>query len=480
MPEPMNDLERLTDLITGALERLGASATGREIAEWSALVHSCMSGHGRRFHDMEHVFKIAATVDPIEQLAAVFHDTVYYQIDGGLPDAVKNRIGFALGEVDSAGVLHALPDDELATLVAAIFGFTPDPGMSTSSGLNEILSALLALRCLGETSSLAQSAAICACIEATIPFRTSTTSSTAEALFERLSRANQTFDLGMSDEQLVTAIHRAVDLANRDVGNFARADIIAFLDDTWELLPESNDALRSASNYTVTEYRIALSGMRQFFVKLDAERIFRAFRDRPDRKTIADWTRQARRNIQLSLRYLSTKVVTAWLLQFIAELTGGDAPIALFMGTLQRDSDGPVTVPQHTRRLEALLPDTPPETADDVHDDVLALLTVGRARDSGFDLRHAPLTAFLYRAMGDAAIGRVLLDLDSNKPDDRSDDPSDGGFDDMERLTWITSLPDGTVDIIVAACKTLVTERDAVIGALEESLRVARARRDHL
>lgn len=69
-------------------------------------------------------------------------------------------------------------------------------------------------------------------------------------------------------------------------------------------------------------------------------------------------------------------------------------------------------LPDGTRRkverLEERLPAEPPVRAPDVDDEVWRLLAHGRASKSGFDLKNAPLAAFLYRAQGDAGTDAFL------------------------------------------------------------------------
>jgi len=72
----------------------------------------------------------------------------------------------------------------------------------------------------------------------------------------RPGRDDRRFHLhGFHDEQRVALRH---DVANRDVGNFASQDPTVFLDNTWKLLPETNNALRGQRLYTVTDYRLAI------------------------------------------------------------------------------------------------------------------------------------------------------------------------------------------------------------------------------
>ncbi|HZX00624.1 MAG TPA: hypothetical protein VFF45_00105 [Bacilli bacterium] len=43
-----------------------------------------MTGPWRYFHTPNHIFEVGGTDDPIEVLAALFHDIVYVQVDRGI------------------------------------------------------------------------------------------------------------------------------------------------------------------------------------------------------------------------------------------------------------------------------------------------------------------------------------------------------------------------------------------------------------
>ena len=468
----MNDAVQvcLDGLFARAFAGLGITSSQDDIASYSELIYQCMSGDGRKYHDIEHVFDIVAAItDPVQMLAAAFHDAVYYQIDGGLSEGVRKYLGTAITERDSGVVLDAglgsESGNELDAMVVEIFGFVPGQAVPPGAGLNEFLSSLLAARSLAPLLPRDVLARIAACIEATIPFRTQDAAGrpAAEGLFERLTAASQRFDLDMTSEQIEAAVHCAVDLANRDVANFADDDIARFLGDTWELLPESNDALRSSSDYTVGEYRFALYKMQRFFASVTADRVFTAFRGRPAPEELAALIRKAARNIDIGHRYLSAKLVTASILTAIAELTGGDAPIALFMGELrwvERSSPGIAIRGDSGRRLESFLPSPWPLAAADVFPDLLQLFTEGRASDSGFDLRHAPVTAFVYSAIGEAGVTRALSTLEK-KP--------------VDWLGWLADLPEVPIAALLAGCKALIPERTAALVSLEKALAARQA-----
>lgn len=390
-------LQRLVGMFREAMTALGKSPSDSDLESWAVTIHASMSGRGRSYHTVEHVFTVNGGTDPIGSLAILFHDTVYCEVDGGLPRGLESQLGDLL-DVEGDHV-ELRPFDPAAhplrALVARIFGFKPGEAVTHQRGLNELASALLAVRSLASHLSPAQLAEVVTCIEATIPFRAQ---DCEERLSERLAEADREHELGLGREGVVDAVRRAVQVANRDVGNFAYEDPGAFLSHTWEIIPESNPTLRMPA-YTLSEYRSAMARMEGFLVQLDARDVFREFRGSPNAEELTGLRERAATNLARGSRYLRQKVLAARLLESLAQLTGGDAPVSLFMGDLPFEAE--------SHRLEELLPEVTP-AATDADPVVLKLLSEGRAKESGFDLRHSPLASYLYAHHGDAASDRAL------------------------------------------------------------------------
>lgn len=390
-------LARLAEMFREALLGLGKTVDPSVLEKWAVVIHSSMSGRGRSYHTVEHVFTVNVGNDPIGSLAILFHDTVYCEVDGGLPRTLWPVLGDALQVDDDHVELGAFdPEkDVLRALVARIFGFEPGQRVTFQTGLNELASALLAVRSLESHLDLSTLAEVVTCIEATIPFRPQ---EAEDLLAARLAEADEEHGLGLGEEGVERAVRRAVEVANRDVGNFAYEDPAAFLSHTWEILPETNPTLRMPA-YTLGEYRNAMSKMAGFLSTLEASRVFRVFRGTPSGPDLDALHERATTNLRRGCRYLRQKVLAARLLESLAGLTGGDAPVSLFMGDLPFEAE--------SQRIEDLLGELP-TFGDDVDDAVFRLLSEGRKKDSGFDLRHSPLAAFLYAHLGDARSDLVL------------------------------------------------------------------------
>jgi hypothetical protein len=93
--------------------------------------------------------------------------------------------------------------------------------------------------------------------------------------------------------------------------------------------------------------------------------------------------------------YVCAKLLSVSVLAAFAELTGGDAPMSLFMGDLP--------FRHHIScRLEEYLPT--PASLDGCDIDVYNILAHGRKTESSFDIRQSPLAAYLYSCLGDEMV----------------------------------------------------------------------------
>ena len=387
-----------------------------ELEDWAILIYESMSAPSRTFHGVSHCYDISQGADPIQKVSAFFHDVIYYSIDGGLSPAQEKVLHGLVSENpdDKAITLCEGTFDEPTRLVIDIFGFKPGQTLNPFSGLNEFLSAAMAVRCLKDTLSLTHLAKIAACIEATIPFRAPDEDgkTCSDHLFERLKEANKTYKMGMSHQDLVESVQRAADLANRDVANFAVCDRAAFLSNTWNLLPESNISLRHTQSFRISDFTFALKKMSGFFTFLKAENIYTSYENKPTAKELADMTERARANIEVSNIYMHCKLLSISVLYAMAELTGGDAPIALFLGDLPTSKTISPAIEDYITLL-------PPAEGIKLDMRVFKLLRDGRDGESQFDIKNSPLAAYLYALMGDKDMEEALkLTVYPMTPDD--------------------------------------------------------------
>jgi hypothetical protein len=400
-------LQRLFNVFRGSFDRLGVPVGLDVLEDQAVLIHKAMTVQTRNYHNLEHVFNLIDEEDPIRSLAALYHDIVYYQVDLGFLPQIHLIISSYIREQSGSFLLVSSPDpeDELYSLTLAVFGRQPGQSLSPENGLNEFLSALVMNKKLGWILPEKDLLKITLCIEATIPFRGPSANGEdySYTLERRASSIAEKRVLPFSQEQIEQSVKLAVKFANRDVENFAEPDASCFLDTTWKLLPELNVPLRSSEVYTIREYRQALQGMENFLTNLRPEVVFHHYRGVPPDEAYEQMVQRAARNIETAREYLRVKLVAQAILEALAELTGGDAPLTLFMGDLPHEGARPA-------RLEDYLPDTRIPGWVEVEAPVYKLLAAGRRGELGFDLKTAPTSLFLYTRLRPEAITR-LLDL---------------------------------------------------------------------
>ena len=397
---PLTSLYDVIDRFEQSLKSLSRDYNPLELERWAMKVVDSMSGPARLYHRTDHVLELSQGLDPIGVLAALYHDLVYFQVDGGLPPAIHSTICQYFNVINGSIHISRSLDDPLYCAALTIFGFEPGQKLDSHSGQNEFLSALVALRELKETLTKRELVFVAACIEATIPFRAG--HSVMEGLAERLKKASTALGISLNQEEVEDAVHRAVMMANRDVANFGDQDVGAFLDNTWKLLPESNSRLQRSHFYTIREYRVAIHKMHGFLSNLDPTVIFYRYKGRPSDAEYARMCNQARYNLELANRYLEVKLLTTVLLECLAYATGGDSPGIYLMGD-------PGGEGQARLRLEDHLPAAPPRQASDLQSQLLELFEKTKKQGSKvFDRKTSPLSAYIYRFFGDAGVTKGM------------------------------------------------------------------------
>jgi hypothetical protein len=421
------------------------------------IINRAMTAQARSFHTPEHVFDLVETGNPYTTLAALFHDLVYYQIDHGfipqIAEAVQSSIEIRNGVLNLRTGAEA--GDRHLALSMAVFGFQPGQDLEPSGGMNEFLSALVMNRKLAEAVKEEDLLLATACVEATIPFRAPGTdgATPAEHLELRLERANREMDLGLSLDRIQQGVRWAVSFANRDVANFCEKEVTRFLDNTWKLLPETNPSLRTLGVYSIKSYRVALKGMEGFLRALDPRTIFAHYKGVPPAEEYRRMEKRGEKNVTTAREYLGIKLLTATILEALAEISGGDAPVALFMGDLDARQKG--------NRLEDYLPEFRPSKNIALDPTLRDLLANGRASASPFDLQNSPLSLFIYLHLGADGFRKHL-------------DAARGVFESaLAPRAFLDALPGEMIASIAEGCAHMAFTRSAPL------LSYAASRRTH-
>jgi hypothetical protein len=397
-------VHEIVNALWRALHQLGSPAATPDIERWGFSIHAALSAAGREFHNHDHVVDMISAGDPLEMIAALYHDAVYIQVDQGPPRSMRAELDSVLAAAEDGWRVLPHAAGPLTGDVLAVFDRKVGDLVTPTTGLNEFASALVASIQLANAITREQRIIVAACIEQTIPFR-------VDPVTPMHARLEQ---LGLEGETLEEAMRCAVRVGNRDIENFADNDPARFLDSTWKLLPESNPALHSPLVYTVRDYRIALQKMESFLAWLPAERVFHTWGGEPRPELHARRVARTTGNLELAVRYLRAKLYSIGLVEAIAEVTGGDVPLDYFMGGLKSPDRAPrraITEEPHTEerarrmvRIEQFLPRLP--HARELDPSLHRLLAEGRASESSFDTRPSPLGAFLHATVGDAEVMR--------------------------------------------------------------------------
>jgi hypothetical protein len=411
------EYQKCLDKLVWATNHLQVEVSETKLEQIAELIVQPMTGPWRYFHTPDHIFEVGGSTDPIEVLAALFHDLVYVQVDQSVNFNLAYYISGLIKEVKplrGGGKEHLkirdraeIPEDDIFDIVISVFGFVSGQQLSPFAGQNEFLSALVAAKALQEFVSKKILVQICACIEATIPFQMPSADglSASDRLYKRIQETNNKFNLDFTEAEISNSVKRAVRMANRDVEGFATPSAASFLDNTWNLLPETNHNLINSSTYTVQEYRVSLQKMEGFMNFLKPESVFRQFAGEPDEETYQNFVNGSRKNIEVARLYLGTKLVTIAFIEAISLRVGLDIPLSTMMGEL------PEKGTTSAKKLEDFLPNLDEQAyhpKNELETTVLNLLEKGRTKSSAYDIKHSPLATFFVKTMGFDEINHQL------------------------------------------------------------------------
>ena len=353
-------INRFISLFSDAFVALSMKVPVSDIERMAMLIHHSMD-HGRRtYHTSTHVFDMCVGMNPRQVLATLFHDIVYYQLDGGFPkdaEALLKRVVRVERDVVEVRPLGA--SDKGYTICTGIFGFKAGQALPLFGGMNEFLSAIVATRTLEPYLPVQDIIAIVAYIEMTIPFRMTKASGRdmLDVLAERVGEVSKAVGLEATPTEISRVVTDATVLSNRDVSSFSEADPGRFLSTTWLLIEESNAPLAAVGMYSIEQYRGALSRMEKFLGSLNPDSVFHDYQGTPGESEFGVLRAAARRNLEFATKYLGLKIVGISIVEALAQLTGGDCPVSMLLGDIRSPYGKP-------DRVEDFLPPLP---ADESH-----------------------------------------------------------------------------------------------------------------
>lgn len=383
--------------LCAAFEALDVQVPMARVEYLAVLVHSAMETPRRRYHVSDHALYMCEGMAPRQVLAAVFHDIVYYQLDGGIAPPLQALLTPVVS-LQGADLVLLKPgaQDAGLQLCLDLFGFQPGQVLPLFGGMNEFLSAAVAARLLQDHLPLADVLTVVACIEATVPFRPLSAdgldcTTQLAARVRQQARTLLGLPLGAALETFVTGVMQdAVAIANRDLASFAEPEPGNFISGTWLLMEESNAPLAAVGVYTLDDYREALTRMQAFLDGLVAARIFHRYAGVPDEARFERMTQTAAGNVGFASVYLRLKITSISLVQALAAETGGNGPVSMFLGDIRAHGAIGTIGASDIHGLQPQGLDTR----------ILDWLEKGRPEDSRSDLTVSPLTAYMYRCLG--------------------------------------------------------------------------------
>lgn len=400
-----NTIQRVISVFYEAFTDLGVTIDMQNLEDMAVLVHRAMTLQTRHFHTLDHVFSFTTTANPIQTLAALFHDIVYYQVDEGFIPQIESIIAPYLDPTENEiAIISQLPEEaRLFQITLEVFNFSLGQTLTTVNGLNEFLSSLVMVRLLQDSVADHDLIRMIVCIEATIPFqgKNDKNESHFDILATRLNSINAKYNCGLRSTEIEEALKLAVTFTNKDVESFSEMDAGRFLDNTWKLLPETNVALRSAEIYSIQEYRQALQKMESFFYTLNPDNVFNQYHGIPPDHEFKQMVWQAHQNVFIARDYLRIKLLAAAILEALAVISGGDAPLSLFSGEIHGDQE-------QTLLYEDFIIQPIERLTMDQSSSLYKLFYEGRPADISFDLRTSPLSLFIYTSLSADEINRLI------------------------------------------------------------------------
>jgi hypothetical protein len=398
-------VQKLISIFNQSFHQLGANVSLEKLEALSVTIHRAMTVQTRHFHTLEHVFNFVDPNNAIVSLAAMYHDIVYYQVDMGFSPQIMELISpYIRQEHETFFVKENIPvSDRMFYISLELFDLRPGQNLSASLRMNEFLSALVMYKELDGLVSEKDLVLMNLCIEATIPFRAVTPDGKNhfDEMEIRLANVIQRYHLDINQDGLDAGIKMAVAFANKDIENFAETEPGRFLENTWNLLPETNFALRFPDVYSISAYRQAMQKMEKFFDNLNVNTVFSRYHGVPSEDEYAEMVRLAQKNIQIAREYLRIKILVITILEALAQATGGDAPLSLFMGDIPREG---VSI----KRIEYYLPELEDPDWADRNSTLYQLFESGRPSEASFDMKNSPLALFVYKALTPEKIAQSM------------------------------------------------------------------------
>ena len=115
----MSTINRFISLFDTAFRALPVNVSMADTERLALLVHHAMESTKRVYHTSGHVFGLCDGMQPVQVLAALFHDIGYCQLDQGFPPLCSHWLHDVAREVEDNLVLQPIPDGDTALALCA-------------------------------------------------------------------------------------------------------------------------------------------------------------------------------------------------------------------------------------------------------------------------------------------------------------------------------------------------------------------------
>jgi hypothetical protein len=383
-----------------AFSALGYRVEMPECEELSLFLNSVYGTRNRAFHDIQHALEVSEGASPLGQIAALFHDVVYIQVDRSRLPALRKQFGpFDPRESLELTIPSLSALEKWGRATCALFGKSSGQKVSITSGINEFLSAWVCVQTLKNRVSEKHLLEICLAIRCTIPFQADRANPTfLDEVMDQFTQAASLLGLVFSEKDRREALKQGVLVSNNDIKGFGLEEPEVFIYNSWALLFENNPSLQN-THYTIRSYRDPLQRLEGFLASMTPKRIFLQYDGYPDDRRYRNLISGAEANLRIGRDYVRIKLLETLLLEAFSQATGADCPLELFTGPKPRSRE------MKTARIGAFLNQYQfPWNMDGKDEKVLRLLSEGRAYRSKFDTKTSEFASFLYVVLSKATL----------------------------------------------------------------------------
>jgi hypothetical protein len=390
---------------SSAFKTLEKEIPDEEIEKLAVEIVRAMGSWLRDYHKPEHSIDVARGQTAFGQLAGIFHDCVYVQVDPSWRKTCERHLGnFIPSEDLTLNTQSIFKSEENLTrkAIVLLFGMERSADVKPGKGINEFLSSLVMESMLRKYLTAKEILSVAACIEATIPFRKVDLEghTPADRLHQRLTKAMAMIDQSISSLELEDIIWACRGIVESDLSSFAAVKFNVFISNTWNVMNENNPALQNTF-FFVSEYRKAVYGVVPFLQSLNPEQMFWTPQKEKGSKS-AKMIVYAKRNLAWGVYYLRIVGLALSIVEAVALETGGDLPYETLVGPLRR---GREHVPES---VGAFLSHSDSRPLDAREKEIFLLLKNGREMRARFDRKDCPIGAYIFQILSPKKLERLM------------------------------------------------------------------------